>query len=236
MPEKYTYLLVDFFCILFPLVFSFHPKIKFYKQIAYFIVPCALTALFFVVWDILFTRVGVWSFNTSYVCGVYLAGLPVEEYLFFICIPYASVFTWYCVSSFLDLASALQKAVICSWVLVTLLSIAGLLHLQQHYTSVTFLLLGLTIALVVIKMPYLLPSFYVSYLIILLPFFLSNGILTGSLIKEPVVRYNSNDNLGIRLITIPLEDMFYGMLLILMNVAGFEISRLKKSTNIIREL
>ena len=61
-------------------------------------------------------------------------------------------------------------------------------------------------------------AFLFSYLIILVPFLLINGLLTAI----PVVLYNDNENLGVRLYTIPVEDIFYGMLLIMMNVVGYD--------------
>ena len=67
-------------------------------------------------------------------------------------------------------------------------------------------------------------SFLVSYLIVLIPFLIVNGFLTAI----PVVLYDDMENLGIRIYTIPFEDMFYGMLLVMMNVAGFERMRNKK--------
>lgn len=60
--------------------------------------------------------------------------------------------------------------------------------------------------------------FLIAYIIILLPFLAVNGFLTAL----PVVKYNDLQNLGIRITTIPVEDIFYGMLLILMNVVLYE--------------
>jgi lycopene cyclase domain-containing protein len=54
-----------------------------------------------------------------------------------------------------------------------------------------------------------LQRFFITFLIILFPFFIVNGILTGSFIEGKVVWYNNNENLNIRLFTIPVEDAVY---------------------------
>ncbi len=222
MPEKYTYLLVDILCLLFPLGFSFHPRLEFHKQWRFFVVPCLLTGTFFVIWDILFTRIGVWSFNPRYLMGAWLWGLPLEEYLFFFCIPYACVFTYYSINRYYNLVAYSTTTRNISAGLALILSATALAHLSQLYTSATFLLRSLLLMLLIAGRARFLAGFFVSFLVILVPFFISNGILTGSGLAEPVVRYNDNYNLHIRLMTIPLEDVFYGMLLLLLNVAGFE--------------
>jgi lycopene cyclase domain-containing protein len=55
----------------------------------------------------------------------------------------------------------------------------------------------------------ILSQFFITFLIILIPFFIVNGILTGSFIENEVVWYNNNENLNIRLFTIPMEDVVY---------------------------
>ena len=49
----------------------------------------------YIIWDILFTYLGVWGFNNKYLIGYNIFNLPLEEWLFFICIPYASLFIHY---------------------------------------------------------------------------------------------------------------------------------------------
>ncbi len=90
------------------------------------------------------------------------------------------------------------------------------------YTSWTFGLLFVFIVLLNIFRKHFRSfdaiSFLVSYAIILIPFLLVNGFLTA----VPVVLYNDVENLGVRIYTIPVEDIFYGMLLILMNIVIYE--------------
>jgi len=228
MPTKYTYLLVDFFCFIFPFILSFHPKAKFYKQLKHFVLPCLLTASFFIIWDVLFTHLKVWSFNPNYVLGIYFFNLPIEELLFFICIPYACVFTYHLIKLFLDVSKYNKQALFLSWALVLFLLIIATLNIHKLYTSVTFILMAICLGWLAFKKVTFLANFYLTYLFILFPFFISNGILTGSFINEPVVIYNDVQNLGIRMFTIPFEDTFYGMLLMLLNVALLESTVFKK--------
>ena len=45
----------------------------------------------FIVWDVLATRAGHWSFDLSQTWGVEIIGLPVEELMFFVVVPIASI-------------------------------------------------------------------------------------------------------------------------------------------------
>jgi lycopene cyclase domain-containing protein len=102
-------------------------------------------------------------------------------------------------------------------VLVIFLLVLAAFNINRAYTAVDFFFAALLLGWVYHSQKSLLSQFYLSFLVILVPFGLVNGILTGSFIEEPVVWYNDQENLGIRLGTIPFEDIFYGMSLVLMN-------------------
>ena len=89
------YLLVNLGAMAIPFAFSWHPKIRFVDQWRSFWPACLITLAFFIAWDVLFTAQGVWGFNESYLVGLSLLGLPLEEWLFFVAIPYACVFTYF---------------------------------------------------------------------------------------------------------------------------------------------
>ena len=221
--QRYLYLSLDILSILFPLIFSFYPKAPFYKEWKYVWVSLLIPALIFILWDIAFTDMGVWGFNKSYLTGIYLLNLPLEEILFFICIPYACLFTYFALNHLIkkDVLGAYEKII--TAVLVVVLFATGLYKITLWYTATTFLSLVIFLELqhLLIKPGYM-GRFYFSFLVILIPFFLVNGVLTGSFIEEPVVWYNPEENLGIRMGTVPVEDTFYGMLLLVMNVTIFE--------------
>lgn len=182
-----------------------------------------IPGIIFIVWDELFTTMGVWGFNADYLTGIYVGSLPLEEILFFICIPYACVFTYEALRYLIptDYLKPFEKKI--TTILILLLFIVGIIHYDKWYTAATFFSMAAFLFLIqfILKAEFI-SRFYFTYLIILIPFFIVNGILTGTGIEEPVVWYNNNENLGIRMLTIPVEDTFYGMLLLMMNVFIFE--------------
>jgi lycopene cyclase domain-containing protein len=216
---KFLYLLVDLFTIIVPLVFSFHPKINFYKTWKEFFPSAMTVAATFIIWDSIFTRLGVWNFNPHYVTGIYFFSLPVEEILFFICIPYSCVFTYYCLNKFYNHTwKPLSEDIFCI-VLSIFLLVMGFLYLNRLYTSVTFISTAIVCLLskFVFKINWFGKAVSV-YAILLIPFLIVNGILTGTGLEDPVVRYDNLENLNIRLFTIPVEDIFYGFELFLLNL------------------
>lgn len=228
---KSLYLLVDFFTVIVPILFSFHPKIKFYKTWKQFFIASCVVAIIFILWDATFTFADVWKFNPNYVTGIYFLKLPIEEILFFICIPFSCVFTFFCLDKFYKLGWKDKTEKNFVIILFMALVIMGIFFGDRLYTSITFI----TTAFVCFFLKFI---FHVEwfgkaisvYAILLIPFLIVNGILTGSGIEQPVVIYNKTEIMNIRLFTIPIEDVFYGLELFLLNLAGYKL--LLKNTKI----
>ena len=93
--KQYTYLLINFFSILIPFLFSFERRIFFFKKMRALLPALIITGAFFIIWDHLMTVWNVWGFNREYLIGYYLWDLPIEEWLFFFTIPYScDIGTW----------------------------------------------------------------------------------------------------------------------------------------------
>ncbi len=87
------YLLINILSIGLPLLLSFDKRVHFYTSWKYLFPAMFITMTLFIVWDVIFTAQGVWGFNERYHGHIKLWGLPLEEILFFISVPYASIFT-----------------------------------------------------------------------------------------------------------------------------------------------
>lgn len=213
----YFYLNIASFII--PFLYSFENRMKYIKRWKAVFSGIIISGILFIIWDIIFTKMGIWSFNPRYHSGIKFFDLPVEEWLFFICIPYASIFIHFSFHYFYPNVALSNKTVkTIYWVLMAVLLPIIFIHHDKWYTFINYLVLAVLLTYTVFKVPGILNTFFITFLIILLPFALVNGILTGSFIDEPVVMYNNAENLGIRMGTIPIEDAGFAFSMLLMSL------------------
>ena len=216
------YLWIDLLSISVPFLVSFHPRIRLYKEWKALFLGLVITLVPFVIWDVYFTVQGYWGFNEIYLSGLNLIHLPIEEWLFFICIPYACVFTHLSILEInpnLSLSEKISHRITIG--LFILFFLVLIFNIHRAYTSVDMIFAIITLALVKKFNPGLLQPFYITFLFMLIPFFIVNGILTGTGIEGNIVWYNDEENLGVRLGTIPIEDTVYAFSMILMNLSIF---------------
>ncbi|WP_294293538.1 lycopene cyclase domain-containing protein [uncultured Chryseobacterium sp.] len=219
----YTYLLINFFTVIICFIFSFHPKIKFNRHFGAFFTASFIVAVVFIIWDAWFTKIGVWWFNDRYLIGIRFLKLPIEEIMFFFCIPFACIFTYFCLNKFfkLDWKPFWEKAFVISCIFLALT--IGVYFIDKIYTSLTFITTAcsLTVLYFVLKVRWIGKASFI-YLILMPGFLMVNGILTGTGLESPIVNYNPKDFIGIRILTIPIEDTVYGYELILWNIFFFQ--------------
>nr|WP_221229860.1 lycopene cyclase domain-containing protein [Mucilaginibacter phyllosphaerae] len=219
-------MLINVLTIFFPVVLSFDKRVAFAKTWKFIWPGMAITGLLFLFWDVLFTIYGVWSFNDRYIIGLKFIGLPLEEILFFLTVPFACIFIYACLNYYVNWQPNNDVSRSISGLLALASAFILLDNFDKLYTAVTFALLAviLLLLLFVFKAQWL-GRFYMAYLVSLIPFYLVNGLLTGI----PVVLYNNHQNLGLRAGTIPFEDHFYSMALLLMNIGFFEYFKNRKN-------
>ncbi len=226
MNSHYTYLLILGLSLLGPLALSFDKKVAFYSKWRNLFGALWLPALFYIIWDVWFTQMGIWQFNQRYIIEATMVyNLPLEEILFFFVVPFCCVFIYECIRCYFpNMTNTTFTSRFLQSIGVLLLILAIMYH-NRYYTFFTSLFNVAAILMIFIFRSYCkgfnITAFLVSYLISLIPFLIVNGFLTAL----PVVIYNDEHNLQLRLTTIPVEDIFYGMLLIMLTVVGYERRR-----------
>lgn len=208
---KSLYFILLLGSVFVPFVLSFDKKLKFYKQWKFLFPSIFIVASFYILFDVILTAKGVWGFNANYTSSISIVGLPLEECLFFIIIPYASIFLHDCIVLYfpkLRLSNLVTNSLSVILILIAIVTIY--LYPEKTYTVYISITVILVLLLSFMDNTHSMNSYYISYLVILIPFIIVNGILTGTGIEEPVVWYNNNEILGLRILTIPIEDAFYG--------------------------
>jgi lycopene cyclase domain-containing protein len=216
------YLYLNIFTISLPFLLSFDKKVAFYKNWKHLFPAIGLMAALFLGWDALFNHFNVWSFNDDYLIGFRVLGLPLEEWMFFLVVPYACVFIYACLHAYLkiDPLQRIHRPFLLALSFVLLVVAAW--NYDRLYTSITFFATAVLVLYNLRQRRTWLSIFLLSYFITLIPFLIVNGILTGSHIEGQVVWYNPAHILNIRLFTIPIEDSIYNLMMLLMTVQLYE--------------
>lgn len=215
----WLYFLVLIFTIMVPLALSFDQKLKYYRQWKHVLPAIILVAFFYLAFDIFFTYSGIWGFNPQHHLPAVLFHLPVEEWLFFVIVPYACLFLHEVLVFYFPDFRLSDKA--SRWLSILIMFATFALILSNSgkvYTVYSGTLVILALILALLDKSGVISGFFTSFLIMLIPFLIVNAILTGTFTTREVVWYNDSENLGIRIFTIPVEDFGYAFSLILFNL------------------
>jgi len=220
-----TYLLINILIIFFPLILSFDKNLKFYKKVPYVSQSIAFISTAYIVWDVIATERGDWAFSPEHLIGFYILGLPLEEILFFITVPYSCIFIYETVSFYIKEKkfNFNKKLFIIPSVLLVIL---GTIFYDQNYTFTVSVFGSAFFIGAILFNESLLDSrnFWITILIGFIPFLIVNYFLTSI----PVVTYNEAAFSGKRFITIPYEDFLYSFSMISLWILFYELAREQK--------
>ncbi|MGA9291601.1 MAG: lycopene cyclase domain-containing protein [Ignavibacteriaceae bacterium] len=205
-----SYLLLNIFVIIIPLLLSFEKKIKFYKKFRELSISIITVGSIFIIWDIFAVKRGDWGFNHKYVTGINLLNLPLEEILFFITIPYSSIFLYETMKFYLQnriINNELNLKRIYPALVTAVLLILSAVYLNHYYTFTVLIFCAVFLLITFFLFNDILSSklFWSFIFLTFIPFVIVNYFLTSL----PIVIYNPDAILGIRILTIPVEDFFY---------------------------
>lgn len=215
LESRWAYAYLHVFAFVPVFLLSFDRKVHYYKSWLYLWPAILIMGTFFIAWDVYKTLSGVWGFNENYISGWKLLYLPWEEWLFFLTVPFASIFIYECLNAYFpsDPLAKWDRVITLSLIIISF--VLGIWHLNKAYTSTTFILTGGFLLYHWLYIPNTYRTlFYRAFLIILVPFLLVDGALTGCFSSAPVVLYNPAEFMGIRIVSIPVEDAVYGFLLL----------------------
>jgi len=92
--EHFVYMALIIFIGL-PFIFKSHdPALPLHRRRGVALLATGIVAVPFLVWDVVVTDAGHWSFSSKYILGPKLLNLPIEEVLFFLVVPLAAILVW----------------------------------------------------------------------------------------------------------------------------------------------
>ncbi len=216
---QFEYLIFNIIVFSGPFVFGLLKPFYFVHRWMYTLISIIVVGIPFIIWDAIVTGTH-WMFNDQYIIGLKYFNLPVEEWLFFVTVPFACMYTWEMISQRstdkqIDIMKPIRKWLYVLPVPGMLLFISGL-----EYTGLVFIFLAIAILVdALLGTDLILQKRFLIYVAMIFGFtLLFNGFLTW----RPVVLYGESYQIGLRIFTIPIEDFGYGLSLLYLNTSIFE--------------
>lgn len=213
------YLIFNLIVISGPLSLSFDRKVHFVDKWNNVFKAILISLVVFGAWDAIVTG-RHWWFNERFILGIKFLKLPIEEWLFFITIPYASLFIWEVFAAYFRNREFKRLQIVRSILYPGIPIGIILFFMGKEYTGLVLIALGL-VALLDWKLntKMFIQLRTIQYMAIsTLAMLIFNGYLTW----RPVVLYGEPYQLGIRIFTIPIEDFGFGYALILLCTILYE--------------
>lgn len=218
--QNLSYLLLLLVYLIIPVVLSTQKRVPFTFHLRYILPAIVFAGAIFVMWDIRFTEMNIWTFNPAFLSGIELLSLPIEEWLSFVIIPLSATYIYEWLKIRFEEFERPNGFVALSLVLLAITAVLAYVYRSSMFSFFTFFLsaiyLGYTVFRNRFKKYY--TKFYLAFAVSMLPFTLVSSVLN----RLPVVSYNSEHVIGVSVFGVPVEKFAYLYLLLLINITIYE--------------
>lgn len=217
---KFEYLLFNLTVLLGPVASQFSRQIKSVSRWRLKLRVSVIVMIPYVIWDALVAG-SHWQFNTAYTLDFRFFGLPIEEWLFFITVPFGCLLVWETLPQVDRWLARLRSLRHIRNVLYAALPVGiWVFSTGKQYTGLVLCCFGCVGLMdMLLRTDLLLRSKTYLYLAIVAGLIL---VFNGYLTARPVVMYGEVYQMGYRIWTIPIEDFGYGFTLMLFNTMLYE--------------
>lgn len=214
------YAIINFGIIIIPLLLSFESKLKYYKKLPQVLIAAVVVGIPFIIWDSFSTSNNIWSFNGNYVDTIRILHLPFEEIFFFISVPYSILFL-YETHLFYTKEDSITFNIYPIFISSIITLFTAIIFIEKNYTFTILIIFTLVQLTIFFTKPKFI--FRQKFIFFILFTFVPFGVVNYFLTSIPIVTYNQEEILGIRAITIPLEDFVYSFSLIFSYLYFYEL-------------
>jgi lycopene cyclase domain-containing protein len=218
------YLLLNIIIVSFPLAATFYPKIGYYRKLPAVFSSILAVSATFVAWDILATERGHWAFNPMYTLGIRFMGLPLEEIMFFLTVPFSCLFIYESLCAYVrDFPVPFSRGAYTG--AGALLLMVAAVSYGREYSFVVLAACGVFLLFAASRLREIFSSgrYWLYIAITLMLFVVFNFILTSL----PIVSYGPSMIWNVRFLTIPVEDFFYNYLMLSLYLSVFLAAKKK---------
>ncbi len=221
--QNYLYLLILLVLAGFTLFLFIKKSIVFIMEFKYMLPAIIFSGSIFIMLNIRFLQSGIISFNENFLIGKNILGLPIEEWLFLLIISLFAFSVYVLVNVRFENFDKPNLFYIVSILLLMGFTYEAWFERQKLVSFFIFFLLVIYFGYTLFRKRFKphLTKFYISYFFVLIPFFLIKIVLN----MLPVILYNNDFILGIRLVGVPVEQFANLFLLMLINITIFEYLR-----------
>lgn len=218
--QKLSYLLLLLVYLVIPVILSTKKKLRFVFQLKYLLPAAIFAGAIFVMLNMRFIELGIWSFNFDYLTGIEFFKVPIEEWLSFLIIPLSSTYIYEWLKIRLENFERANTFVIVSLILFVISGLLAYYFRRNMFTFFTFFLSAIYLGYTIFRNRFKnhFTKFYLAFIISLVPFFIVAAVMN----ILPVIIYNVDHVIGLGVFGVPIEKLGYLFLMLLINVTIYE--------------